>query len=142
MIETVMVVLVSLIMMAFAIPSVTSVVYAYRLRGAVSAATWAIQSTRFQALEEGYAFRVTISGATSPTYQLASSPVTTGTFTNLGSTVPLSGTPVTLNQTTALDFAPNGTVTASTGSLVFTITYQGNTKTVTVSNYGNVKVTP
>jgi Tfp pilus assembly protein FimT len=142
MIETVMVLLVSLVLMAFAIPLVTSVVYGYRLRGAVSSVTWAIQSTRFQALEEGYPFRVTISGATSPVYQISSAPVTPTTFTNLGSPVPVSGTTVTLNQTTALDFSPNGSVTASTGALACTIAYQGNTKTITVSTYGNVKVTP
>ncbi len=53
MIELIMVLAVATIITAFAIPQVSSVIKYYRLRSAVSSATWAIQSVRFQALEEG-----------------------------------------------------------------------------------------
>ena len=41
---------------------------------------------------------------------------------------------------TTLQFSPNGSVTAVAGTLGYTVSYQGATKTVTVSNYGSIKV--
>ncbi len=120
----------------------------YRLTSAVASATWAIQSIRFQALEEGYSvfrlhFKETPSGY-NPTYQPASEPVGTSSFSNVGSAVPLSGSAVQLNETTVLQFKPNGTVTMTSGGnpvTSFQISYQGLSHTITVTNYGNVKVT-
>jgi hypothetical protein len=47
---------------------------------------------------------------------------------------------VTMNQDTTLQFKPNGSVSATTGALTFQLTYQGMTKTITVSTYGNISV--
>jgi len=56
--------------------------------------------------------------------------------------VPWGISNVVLNQNTTLQFKPSGLVTATTGAMTMTLTYGPNTKTITVSNYGNVNVTP
>jgi type II secretory pathway pseudopilin PulG len=148
LIETAVVILIGMITAAFALPIVVTTVNRYQLKSATSAATWAIQSTRFQALMEGYSYQVTLSGGAggiNPTYQIASKPIGSTTYSNIGSAVPLSGKPVALGATTVFQFQPNGTVTTlpvSTAPYAFTISYAGTTETITVSNYGNTNVTP
>ncbi|HXP80667.1 MAG TPA: GspH/FimT family protein [Verrucomicrobiae bacterium] len=141
MIEVLFVLLISIILAAIAIPGVGSVVNYYHLQGAVASATWAVQSTRYQALMAGYPYQVVFSKANS-NYQIQDLPTGAGSYANVGGTVPLSGQVISLNQDTTLRFSPNGSVSAPTGALTFTITYNGTTKTITVSTYGNVKVTP
>jgi len=138
-IETVMVILIVSILFAMAIPQGRSMIYNYRLQGAVAACTWAIQSTRYQALEQGYPYQVAFSSSAG-TYQVQNEQPPATSYSNVGSAVPISGVTVTMNQDTTLQFKPNGSVTATTGSLSFTLTYQGKTKTITVSNYGHVTV--
>lgn len=140
MIEIVIVLLIGSILTAMAIPQVKSGLYAYRLNSAVAMAKWSIQSTRFQALMKGYPYQVAFSAA-NKNYQIQNLPSGT-TYQNVGTAVPLAAWPMTVNADTTLQFKPNGSVTASVGGLSFTITYQGTTKTITVSNYGNVTVTP
>ncbi len=85
------------------------------------------------------------SGGVSPSYQIASEAPGATSYSNVGSSVPLSGSPVTINQTEVLQLKPNGTVAtspASTAPYQFSISYSGKTETITVSNYGNVTVTP
>lgn len=148
LIELAMVMLISMITAAFALPIVQTTVNKYQLKAATSGATWAIQSTRFQALMEGYPYEVTFAGATggvNPTYQIANETVGATSFSNVGSAIPLSGKPVVLGATTTFVFQPNGTVAtspASSAPYTFTIAYSGTTETITVSNYGNVDVTP
>jgi Tfp pilus assembly protein FimT len=137
--EIAVVLLVMMVLFACSIPLFQATLYNFRLNGAVSSATWAIQSTRYQALMEGYPFRVTFNSANN-TYQIASEPLGTNTFTNVGSAVPLSGDPIALSQTTTIQLNPNGYVSAPVGSLSFQILYQGISKTIQVNNYGNVKV--
>jgi len=139
MLEIVMVLLVITILFAMAIPQGRSIVNRYELEGAVASCTWAIQSTRYQALEQGYQYQV-VFNSSAGTYQIQNEAPPATTFSNVGSAVPFSGRPVTLNQDTTLVFKPNGAVSVSTGALSFTLTYQGKTATVTVSNYGNVNV--
>jgi Tfp pilus assembly protein FimT len=133
---------------AFAVPIVSSVLSYYRLRSAVSSATWAVQSVRFQALQQGYPFQVAFSGGTgglNPSYQISSEPIGATSFSNVGSSVPLSGAPVVLGSNITFQFKGNGVVSTSpvsTAPYTFTITYSGTTETITVSNYGNVDVTP
>jgi prepilin-type N-terminal cleavage/methylation domain-containing protein len=140
LVEIIMVVLVGSILTAAAIPQVKRGLYNYRLRGAVASATWAIQSTRYQALQAGYPYQVVFTASTGQ-YQIQNLPTGT-TYLNVGSAVPLSGTATTMTPDTTLQFKPNGAVVASVGGLSFTISYQGTTETITVSNYGNVSVTP
>ncbi len=138
MIEVVIVLAVGSILTAMAIPQIKSGLYSYRLNSAVAMAKWAIQSTRFQALMKGYPYQVVFNAA-NVNYQIQNLP-SGSTYVNVGNTVPLAAWPMTFNQNTTINFKPNGMVTATVGSNVFTITYQGTTKTITVSNYGNVSV--
>jgi prepilin-type N-terminal cleavage/methylation domain-containing protein len=146
MIELVVVILIALIIMAAGIPAVSSAIGNYRLHSDVASATWAIQSTRYQALMEGYPFEVTFNSSTK-VYQIlsASTPGAPTTFSNVGSSVPLSGSAMTMNQTVTYTFSPMGLVTASPATALSTspmvITAWGNTATIVVSNYGNITVT-
>jgi Tfp pilus assembly protein FimT len=148
LIETAVVLLITMITAAFALPIVQTTMNKYQLKSATSTATWAIQSTRFQSLMQGYSYQVTFSGGTgglNPTYQIASKPIGSSTYSNLGTAVPLSGRPVVLGATIVFQFQPNGTVTtlpASSAPYTFMITYSGTTETITVYNYGNTDVTP
>jgi Tfp pilus assembly protein FimT len=141
MVEVIFAMLVSIILAAMAVPQVGSVVRYYYLQGAVASATWAVQSTRYQALMAGYPYQVVFS-KTNSNYQIQNLPTGVGAYANVGTAVPLSGQTIALNQDTTLRFLPNGSVSAPTGALTFTITYNNSVKTITVSTYGNVKVTP
>ena len=138
LIELILVLLIGSILTAMVIPQVKSQLYAYRLNSAVAMAKWAIQSTRFQALMKGYPYQVAFSAANT-NYQIQNLPSGI-TYQNVGSTVPLASWPVTVSADTTLQFKPNGSVVSSVGGLSFTMTYQGTTATITVSNYGNVSV--
>jgi Tfp pilus assembly protein FimT len=147
MIELIMVMLVAMVISAFAIPIVSDVLSFYRLRSAVSNATWAIQATRFQALMAGYPFQVTFSGGTggvNPGYQIASMPSGTTSYANVGALIPLSGSPVTLTANTVIQLQPNGTLAVTAAGATVTsmqIAYSGNSSTITMSNYGNLAIT-
>lgn len=146
-IELCMVVLISGVIAAFALPITKDVLNSYRLRSAISSVTWAIQSTRFQALMAGYPFQVTFTGdsnGNNPTYQIASKASGASSYSNVGSSVPVSGSPVNLTATTVVQFQPNGTVTVTSGGATVTtmqLSYSGNSNTITVSSYGNLTVT-
>ncbi len=138
LIELMIAIVVGLIITAAAIPQIKEGVYQYRLRGAVASATWAIQSTRFQALMEGYPYQVVFSH-TNNTYQIQDLPSGT-TYANVGSTVPLSGSAISLDQDMTIQFKPNGSVTTTVGTPPLSISYQGSTKQMTITSYGNVSV--
>ena len=139
LIELIMALLVGSILTAVAIPQAMTMVYNYRLQSAVASCTWAIQSTRYQALEQGYPYQVVFTASTRK-YQIQNQPTGTATFANVGTAVPISGVTITMSQDTTLQFKPNGSVNATTGALTFQLTYQGMTKTITVSTYGNISV--
>ncbi len=137
LIELIMGLVVGSILTAIAIPQVQSTIYRYRLHAAIASATWAIQSTRYQALTQGYPFRLVFTASNSQ-YQIKDLPTGATTYANVGSAVPLSGSPISLNQDTTLQFLPNGSVTATVGAQNLSITYQGLCQKVTVTNYGNL----
>src|SRR5581483_1738491 len=141
MIEIIMSLLVGSILTAIAIPQIGTLLNQYKLQGAVASSTWAIQSTRYQALMAGYPYQVVFTASTGK-YQIQDLPPGAASYANVGTAVPLSGANVVLNRNTTLQFKPNGSVTATAGSLNFTLTFSGSTKTITVSNYGNINVTP
>ena len=140
-------VLILVVMSVIAIPLLNNVTGIYRLRSAVSSVTGFIQSARYQAISSGYAYQVVLNKAAS-TFQIQSNQ--TGTFTNFCASaatscpIPLSnsGIPVVLGADTTLQLRPSGMVTAIVGSTTLTLTYGGKTETITVSSYGNIKVTP
>jgi Tfp pilus assembly protein FimT len=149
LIELVIVIAIGLLTAVMAIPLLNNVMSVYRLRSAVSSVTGFIQAARYQAISMGYGYQVVLNKAAS-TVQIQSDPNRIGTYTNLcvpaaaSCPIPLSGSgiPVVLGADTTLQFRPSGIVTATTGTTTLTITYGTKTETITVSSYGNIKVTP
>lgn len=143
LIELVIALVVGVIATAIAVPILNNVMNNYRLRAAVASVTGAIQSSRYQAISSGYAYQIILSSA-ARNFQVQSDPNHTGTFANVGNAIPLasSSIPVILGADTTLQFRPSGVVAATVGSSTLTLTYGSKTETITVSSYGNVKVTP
>lgn len=143
LLELIFVVMIGVVITAMAIPLINNVMGLYRLRSAVASVTGAIQTTRYQAISNGIPYQVVFSTNTG-TYQIQNDPTFSGNYVNVGGAIPLasSSLPVVLGTSTTLRFRPSGIVTASVGSQVLTLTYGGKTETITVSSYGNVKVTP
>ena len=141
--EMIFVIAIVLLMSVMAIPLVNNAIAVYRLRAAVASVTGAIQTTRFQAISSGYPYQVAFNAAAN-TLQVQSDPNFSGTYANVGNAIPLAGSsiPVILGTSTTLRFRPSGIVTAAVGSTTLTLTYGAKTETITVSSYGNVKVTP
>jgi prepilin-type N-terminal cleavage/methylation domain-containing protein len=139
LVELMVVVLVVLVLTAMAIPQIQAALYTYRLNAAVSASTWAIQTTRYQAIMHGYPYQVAFNAAQN-SFQILSEPGGVTPFANVGTAVPFAPTVVIFSPSTTLQFSPNGSVTAVLGQMIYTVAYQGATKTVTVSNYGSITV--
>src|SRR5215468_7408060 len=129
-----------------AVPLVQNASRFYRIRSAVVSLTGAIQATRYQAISNGYQYRIALSKANS-NYQVQQNPCfppAAACWANVGGTVPLSGSsvPATIDQDTVLLFHPSGQVQATSGAQNMTLTYAGVPEVITVSNYGNVNVSP
>jgi Tfp pilus assembly protein FimT len=128
------------VLATFAVPTTVNALRNYRLTAAVAAATGALSATRYQAIMHAYPYNITFNSSNA-TYQLASEPPGATSFTNVGTAVPLSGVNcVTINTTTTLQFNANGTVSATTGGLSFTISNGLLTHTITVTGVGDVSV--
>jgi len=137
-----------LIMTAIAVPVMKDVMASYRLNSAVTTVSGAIQSTRYQAIYQGYAYQVAFD-PTAKTFQVQSKPLTAAAFANVGTATYWadSAARVTLGAATTLTFSPGGKVTLNNGAsacpCTLTLTYPSKTpKVITVSAYGNITVTP
>jgi len=142
-IEMLTCVAISLILTSITVPSVQQTLNTFNLKAAASSASWAVQSTRYLALMNGYPYEISFS--TAPlAYQVLSKPTGAPSFSNVGGAVNLvnSGTKPTLNQATTLQFLPNGTVSATAGALNFNLTLGNLVENVSVTASGSVKVTP
>jgi len=138
--ELLIILTIGTILTIMAVPSIKAGLRNYRIDGAISSITWSIHSTRYQALMNGYPYQVVFTSANNA-YQIQNLPSGT-TYANVGGPVPFSSYPVVLSADTTLNFKPNGFVQATNGALSFTITYQGVCQKLTVTNYGNVSITP
>ena len=99
-----------------------------------------IQSTRYQAISQGYPFQVVFSTAAG-TYQLKSDQDNDGVFVNVGGAIPFGNSSTTLGDRDAtLQFSGGGSVKATAGTMVLVLTRSGKTGTITVSNYGNYSI--
>jgi Tfp pilus assembly protein FimT len=126
------------VLVSFALPTTVDALRNYRLSAAASAATGAISATRYQAIMHAYPYSITFNSANA-TYQVASEPPGAASFTAVASPIPISGDgDVTINQTTTLVFYANGTVSATTGTMSFTISNGLLTKTISVTGVGDV----
>ncbi len=148
LIELMISVSVASILVGIAVPLAKNALAAYDLSAAVAAVSGAIQSTRYQAIAAGCQY--TISFYPSSTNYQVSGESLSGTppscspmFSDVGGPIPWSDSGnITMSDATTLQFSPNGSVTATTGSLVFSITNGAQTETVTVSGVGNVTLSP
>jgi Tfp pilus assembly protein FimT len=158
-IELVVTMAIIIVVAAMAIPTVQSVMTTFKVRGAVNAVNGAIHSARYQAIFQGCPYQLVYSAAAG-TYQVQAEAYSAATnscaaaFTNAcpsglaACPIPLSGsgTNVTLNADITLVFTPNGRVTSPQfpgGGINLTLTYGGQPpELITVSNYGNINVTP
>ena len=145
LIELLVTIAIIIIILAIAVPQMQNASRAYQMRSAVASVTGALQAARYQAISNGFPYRVAMNKANT-NYQVWSNPCgnTNPCWGKVGGVVPLSGSSITptLSQDTSLDFHPSGQVQASTGTTTFTITYRGTTETIAISNYGNITVTP
>jgi prepilin-type N-terminal cleavage/methylation domain-containing protein len=150
LVEIMFVLLIAGITVVMAVPLVSNVTSYFRLRGAVSSVTGAIQAARYQAIFQGCPYQV-VFAATPNTYQIRKSCPSNGTFVNdcpgslTSCPVPLSGTgtPITLNADITLNFSPGGKITSTTSPMAMTITYSTKPpETITVSSYGSINVNP
>lgn len=143
LVEIVITVAILTFLSLIAIPMIRSVFSYYQLRSAVASLTGAIESTRYQAISKGYAYKIVLD-KTAGTLQVQSDPTRTATFANVGGAIPLAGSsvPVVLGQDTALMLRPSGIIQPVVGGMTMTLTLSGRTETITVASYGNIKVTP
>lgn len=146
------------VLAALAIPLTINTVKSTRLTAAVSAATGAIQSTRYLAIMHGYPYQITFTPSTG-SYQVLNEVPPAASFSNVGTAIPISGPgAATISRTITIQFAANGTVSevttppAGVSTLVFsicqpsiacpaTITTTGLSNTITTSTVGNVSTT-
>jgi prepilin-type N-terminal cleavage/methylation domain-containing protein len=155
LIELLIVAAIIAIMSGMSVPVIQQTLASYRLGAGIAAISGAIQTTRYQAISNGYPFRVAFS-KTNLTYQVSTcgtgyDPSTmtpdTCTYSNIGSAVPLEGSSgIQLGADITLQFSPGGRGTVSSGSLPLSVSSLNGggtvnkTKTIMVSTYGNVKV--
>ncbi|HEX7284932.1 MAG TPA: GspH/FimT family pseudopilin [Candidatus Angelobacter sp.] len=147
LIEVLIVVAIVFVLAALSMPLVQNTFAYFRLRGAVSSVTGAVQSTRYQALQNGYPYAIALSAAAG-TYQIQNDPTNTGVFASVGSAIPLSGSAnaAALDTDKSFTFRPSGRVQSpqadANGNTTLTLTASnGRTATITVTRYGNVNVT-
>ena len=138
--ELITVMVIGLMLTLVAVPLINHVYQTFRVNSAISAVTGAIQTTRYQAISNGYPFQVVFSKANS-NYQVQRDPNLTGTFASVGNPIPFS-TAAVLGQDTTILCHPGGLVTATVGSTTLTLTANGKTESIAISSYGNIKVTP
>jgi Tfp pilus assembly protein FimT len=142
LLELTFVVAIGMVVTTISVPMTKTAMKTYHLNAAVSAVTGAIQSTRYQAIMHGYHYNMSFDPA-SQSYQLGSKVPPATAFSNAGTAIPWCSTgDVTMSPSTTLEFFPGGTVTATTGSMSFSLSNGTTTKTITVSGVGNVTVTP
>ena len=140
MMEMLITVAILMVLTAFGVPAMLSTIDTFKLNSAVTSATWAIQTTRYQALMKGYPYQLTFSTANN-TYQVSSEPGGASSFSAVGSAVSISSSPVVISANAQLQFKGNGSVSSIVaGSQTFTVSYKNRTKTIAVSNYGSVTV--
>lgn len=144
LVEVALTIVVVLGLLAYGIPKMQTVIYNYQLDAAVDSCSWALQATRYQAVQMGYPYQVAFNASTN-SYQVLNDttyPTTPITFSNVGNSVPITPSGVVISASNTIQFSPSGLVTAvGSSSLTFTVSYQGlPAKTITVSPYGQVHV--
>jgi type II secretory pathway pseudopilin PulG len=156
MIELLIVLAIAMVLAVMAIPWVLSATRNYRLAAAVSAATGAIQSTRYAEIMNsypGYGYELVFTPSTNsyqvytmiPPATTYSAQVQVGTATYNTTPVPICRPgDATISRSVTYQFNANGTVTETSNpvNMCFQITNNfGGSRTICVSQVGNVSVT-
>ena len=139
LIEVLLLVAASTILAAMAIPVTTAALSGYQLSGAVSSITGAIQSTRYQAIRNGYMYQLYVNNETN-TFQVLSEVPPATSFSNVGNSVPITSSGALIGAAPTFQFKANGSVITTSGPMSFTVSYGGTTKTITVSKYGSFSI--
>ena len=139
LLEILVVLAIGMVLVGVAIPVGVSAMRTYQLSAAVSAATGAIETTRYAAVMHGYPYQLAFTPATN-SYQV-SGLAPSGTVT--GAPIPITGSgQISISRAATFQFAPGGTVTETSNNMAFSITSAwGGSNTITVSGVGNVTVT-
>jgi hypothetical protein len=119
------------------------------MQSAVSSITGAIRSTRYQAISDAVPYALAFS-KTAGTYQVQWDPTNTGVFVVKPAPdgtplppVPVAGSPAaSINADTTFQFRPSGQVSATAGAMTMNVQYHGQAKSITVTPYGNITITP
>jgi prepilin-type N-terminal cleavage/methylation domain-containing protein len=148
LLELVMVVTIGLVLGAMSIPAIVSTVNYFKFRSAVSSVTGAMQTARYQAIYQGCSSQVVFDAAAF-TYQISG--LTPNVAPALGCSAvyvpinttliptPIGDKRVSLAASKTITFSPGGAVTPVPTTL--TLTNNGRTATILVSNFGRVNVT-
>ena len=140
LIELLIVIAISIVLAGIAIPVFTSAIKSYDQTATVSAATGAIESTRFQAIMHGYPYQLVFTSSTL-SYQTFNEVPPAATFSAVGAAIPLPAAGgVALNgaATFTYTFFANGIVTVTAGQPNMQIANSVRSNTITVSGVGNV----
>jgi prepilin-type N-terminal cleavage/methylation domain-containing protein len=141
LVELLIAVLIILVMAAFAVPMTTHAVDSFKMDAAGVAVANAISATRYQAIMNGYKFKIAFDAAKN-SYQVSSMVPPAVAFSNVGSVIPITSSPeMVISAATTLQFSPGGTVSATAGAMTFNLTYKNMGKQITISNLGSVSVT-
>ena len=141
MLEMAFLVLFSGVLTTLAVPT-SKALESYNLNAAVKDVTRGIHSARFLAIVKGHSYNIAFNQNTN-NYQVGYKIPPATVFTNSGNPIPWSGSNgIAISPSTTLQFSPGGTVTATTGTLSFTLTSGTKVETITVSPIGDVTVTP
>lgn len=142
LLEMAFVMLIIGVMTMIAVPQTKAALKGYHLGAAVQAVSGAIQGARYSAISHGATYNVAF-GQTTFNYQVGTKVAPATTFSNVGNPIPWStSNDVTLSPSTTLEFSPGGTVKATTGTLNLTLTDGTKVETITVSEVGNISVSP
>jgi prepilin-type N-terminal cleavage/methylation domain-containing protein len=150
LLEMVLVVAVSLVLAAIAVPAFQTTLRNFALKSAVSAMSGTIQSTRYQAIFHGCTYQLAFNAA-AYNYTISSAAPAAGgqaclaAPVQVGNAVPLPGTGVTLNNNVTLQFRADGsvaTLVGNAGNMVLTQAHVAAPETIQVSNNGKITVTP
>jgi prepilin-type N-terminal cleavage/methylation domain-containing protein len=161
LIELLVVIAIGSVLVGIAIPITINALRSYRLTAAVSAATGAIESTRYAEImhaypgngSPGYGYEITFTPETNSYQVYAMIPPAT-TYTPVGTPVPISGPgDVTISRPVTYQFSAGGTVTETSNpvNMSFQVaiinpatglpyTTAGWSNTITVSGVGYVSV--
>lgn len=128
-------------MAAFAVPMTTRAVDSFKMDAASVAVANAISATRYQAIMNGYKYKIAFDAGTN-TYQVWNMVPPAVAFSKVGSPIPVTSVPeIVMSAATTLQFSPGGTVSATVGAMTFNLTYKNLGKQISISNLGSVSVT-